>query len=1135
MAEDTAALLSRLMPASGDDIDVRDLLDAVLLASAWSHPTSGLGNTSLDPAPVNGQDEAEAATPADDAQTPGDEQATDVTHEPAASVWLADETSTHHIPGKQVSLGRATALPDVLAIGRALRPLRRPWLSGVHQRLDIDATVEHYARTRILAPRFAPAPEPWLEVILVLDRGTAMAVWDETVRALTRTLRALAAFRNVRVWHLDHPPGGTPVLCDHHGRALPMDPDDGHYRQPARRLLLVITDCAAPVWRQDALWQTLHAWGRTAPVALINPLPKRLWQRSGLDFPYTTATATTPASPGRLLSYRRPRLLRETPETKPWQALPVLQFDPAQIHAWARTLMRTDPSGCEAVLTPATGRPPLRRHRPDPVPPPDAVLSQHQALAFAEAFTDDRQSPAVRLALAATPLDSFTLPVLDVLRDRLVPDATLADTSEFLTAGLLTATRTESADTIYHFHPAAAAHLNSLLTRDQLWNTHFALSDHLATRIQAPHGIRVTLHSPDAAETVPTGLRPIAHATAATARLLGVQATEKHDTARSTTVDPQPAPASGMPIRGEDKKALVEALLASPMNYSRGTFDLWLESIRLVITPNRLTQIQDSGTTKGRIISLINYALSQSSPQILLALADALDELGDSPASATVRRLIDQTVDVWHINQRSGIESPYHLSNTEHVTLDSFEARYALVISVDVQRFATHNDAEQRRIRTQLYRVLETALVYANVPRDAVQIEDRGDGVLMLVAVQVPASRLLGPWLVEVNEKLREENRSVRTPLRLRIGMHVGTVQQDARGISGHAVTLACRLSDSIVVQGLLKTKADLVVLVSQSLYEDVVSSGGRFIEAAQYFPTRLQLKQGEVTAWLHLPGLPTPKLPSDVPKFEARSPSLKRPREMPDLATSRAVFVGVGSYESPHLPPLPSAPRGAAAVRRMLTSQQPDACFTEESTRLLIDPADPRDVLRAVQDAAQDAQDTLLVYYAGHSLVSLSRGTLLLTTTTTEQGSEFTAIFYDSVREILATSSAKRSVVILDCCYSGRAMRGVTKLFSGTTGQASTYVLAATSADMQALAPPDEQYPRFTTAFLDLLTAGEPEGPALWTMEEIHQSLTKRSLPSLFPQPILHSSNTETSVALARNPAGRESTRPPTQQAGPG
>ncbi|WP_369032782.1 SAV_2336 N-terminal domain-related protein [Streptomyces adonidis] len=560
MAENWAAqLLATLAHAGLDDIntgaqgDIQEALDALVLAAARSG-ASRMEDIPTDPPQAAEEPSADAPLELD-ADTddscddpPAPEPGSDADAAGAASVWLKDDSSSSSIPGSPVSIGRAPALPNALDIGRALRPLRRFRPSRVHQRLDLDATVEHYARTGVLVPQIAPAAEPWLEAVLVVDRGTSMAVWDETSLALTQMLRTLSAFRSIRVWHLEHPPQTEPVLRNHRGRLLPMDPFDPRHSQPAHRLMLVISDCAAPAWRRSNLWQTLHTWGRTAPVALINPLPKRLWQRSGLDLPRTTATASVPASPGRLLAYRRPRLLRDdAPGTQPWQALPVLQMDAQHILTWARTVMRTDPSGCEAVLVPASGRvPPRNPSRRPSAAEPDVPATDAHVTAAAQAFTDNLHSPAVRLAIAASSLDVFTLPVLDVLRERIVPDAALADTAEFLTAGLLTATRHKNTDIVYRFHPAAAKHLRGLLSRDQAWDAHFALTDHLKAHPQAPHGIVAALHSPTSQEMLPTGLRPVAQAAAATARLLGVEPTEPYS-------GPD-APASLTARSGDDEK-----------------------------------------------------------------------------------------------------------------------------------------------------------------------------------------------------------------------------------------------------------------------------------------------------------------------------------------------------------------------------------------------------------------------------------------------------------------------------------------------------------------------------------------------------------------------------------------------------
>ncbi|QOV36112.1 hypothetical protein IM697_39885 [Streptomyces ferrugineus] len=235
------------------------------------------------------------------------------------------------------------------------------------------------------------------------------------------------------------------------------------------------------------------------------------------------------------------------------------------------------------------------------------------------------------------------------------------------------------------------------------------------------------------------------------------------------------------------------------------------------------------------------------------------------------------------------------------------EAHYELVISVDARRSGEYDDVDKPRMRARIYRVLETAFTQARVPRDAVHLEDRGDGVLASVAGRVAVTRLLGLWMVEVHEKLRDENRDLAVPLGLRIGMHVGPVRHDGRGISGRAVDLACRLADSTVARRLLDAEnADLVLVTSQGLYEDVVTAGGKFIEPAHYAPARLELKEGEVTAWFQLPGRPAPEIPGTTPAPPSAGGSLPADDAFDafdDEADDGDAFEVVGDRMSGHRP----------------------------------------------------------------------------------------------------------------------------------------------------------------------------------------------------------------------------------------
>ncbi|WP_329452867.1 caspase family protein [Streptomyces sp. NBC_01724] len=80
--------------------------------------------------------------------------------------------------------------------------------------------------------------------------------------------------------------------------------------------------------------------------------------------------------------------------------------------------------------------------------------------------------------------------------------------------------------------------------------------------------------------------------------------------------------------------------------------------------------------------------------------------------------------------------------------------------------------------------------------------------------------------------------------------------------------------------------------------------------------------------------------------------------------------------------------------------------------------PRDSSTVLDPLRQAAAEATDTLLVYYAGHSLIE-SHDALALAMPHTQPDRVETSLNYDWLREILLDHSrAQRHVVLLDCCY---------------------------------------------------------------------------------------------------------------------
>ncbi|MFJ9870571.1 SAV_2336 N-terminal domain-related protein [Streptomyces sp. NPDC101165] len=511
--------LARLLWALGDalpaEVDARTLADALWLAASGSvdedaPPTHTAPAEQSDPASeVDPVARSRGLAPSEARTGPRDAE--------SRQVSVRSPGATTMVRGVPLTLGRGSPLPEALAIGRAVQPFRQPWRKGGRRRLDIDATVEHYARGGPLVPLFRPAPEPWFEAVVLVDTSLSMSVWEETTRAVTGLLRSLGGFRTVHTWSLTWREG-EPQVRDHHDRPVPGERVPHHGSGPqGRRLVLLVSDCAARGWHTAGPWLLLRNWGGQIPVALLDPLPPRLWRRSALNFPVVRVTGGHAGDQNRGLRYHLPPRLKPTAHAEdrlgPWAALPVVSATPRSLGAWASTLMRADPRGCDAVLIPATGRVPQTRTGTAAARRPD---SQH----LAEAFVHTAPRPAVRLAVLASCLPELPLPLLHVLRDQAVPEARYSDLAEVLTSGLFTVRPETDGDPVLVFHPAAQEHLRGHLTTHDVWQIERAFSRHVAAHPYAPQGIAAVLHDPAVIGELPAAVRPFAKAVRAARRML---------------------------------------------------------------------------------------------------------------------------------------------------------------------------------------------------------------------------------------------------------------------------------------------------------------------------------------------------------------------------------------------------------------------------------------------------------------------------------------------------------------------------------------------------------------------------------------------------------------------------------------
>lgn len=196
-------------------------------------------------------------------------------------------------------------------------------------------------------------------------------------------------------------------------------------------------------------------------------------------------------------------------------------------------------------------------------------------------------------------------------------------------------------------------------------------------------------------------------------------------------------------------------------------------------------------------------------------------------------------------------------------------AVYRLVVCGDVKDSGRLALRAKLRMREALYQVFQDALDAVRIGPEMVDIDDRGDGLLLAFRPGVPPVLMAGEWLEEIRQGLLERNAWMREPMRMRVAMHEGPVSHDGRGLVGRAVDLTCRLCDCDPARRILNAAdgRDLVLVVSGAFHEAVItqSEGERFVDPGSFRPHRVHAKETDEIAWFRVPGLPVPPEIADV------------------------------------------------------------------------------------------------------------------------------------------------------------------------------------------------------------------------------------------------------------------------------
>ncbi|MFC9243567.1 SAV_2336 N-terminal domain-related protein [Streptomyces sp. NPDC057136] len=356
----------------------------------------------------------------------------------------------------------APALPGLLELQRALRPLQRYRSAAPPLRTTLDevATAELSARAGgLIIPVFRGVARADALLQFVMDASSSMRVWDRMFAEFQQIFGQLGAFRDVQVRYLHQGPDGAPAVSrSPDPGAAPLNSAERLSDPTGRRVTVLVSDCAGPIWHSGQAHRLLHHLARQAPTAVLQPLPQRMWNRTGLPVTYGVLSRGE-GSAGALIKVAGDAGALPAAHDGAL-AVPVLPPAAGALAAWAGLLAGTG----GGRISGAVGW--VRADQPAAAPP--RTGSRPSSLQLVSRFRSAASPAAGQLAvyLAAAPL---YLPVMQLVQRTMLPDSGPSELAEVLLSGLLTRSRNDSAEggQWYEFTPGVQEALLGPLGRDE--------------------------------------------------------------------------------------------------------------------------------------------------------------------------------------------------------------------------------------------------------------------------------------------------------------------------------------------------------------------------------------------------------------------------------------------------------------------------------------------------------------------------------------------------------------------------------------------------------------------------------------------------------------------------------------------
>ena len=193
----------------------------------------------------------------------------------------------------------------------------------------------------------------------------------------------------------------------------------------------------------------------------------------------------------------------------------------------------------------------------------------------------------------------------------------------------------------------------------------------------------------------------------------------------------------------------------------------------------------------------------------------------------------------------------------------------SLLVCCDLRSYGSADDLLQRELQELLVRSLDRAGEAAGLDRSAWHRQAKGDEEWAVLPATTPEGDVVDRYVRALDAELTKTNR-YRVPeakLRLRMAIHFGATVEGANGYPGQDAVLVSRLLNSEPAHAALEqSSADLVVVLSDTLFTSLVAAGYTTLRPEDFRRVEVRVKTFSGHGWMWLPSGDVHTLVLDTP-----------------------------------------------------------------------------------------------------------------------------------------------------------------------------------------------------------------------------------------------------------------------------